>query len=154
MNKTKYGLTPEKLEAQIASVDYLQYGKTGMHCTITLVNGYTVTGESSCIDPTIFNEEIGKGVAYKNAFEKLWFLLGYNEKQRWYEETQLTWVDRARCELADLDEKRNKLYDMIRNWHPDPMTETQFKLIKDQYDAMSAYSLILEERIETNNQEN
>lgn len=104
---TKYGLTIEKLEEQIASVDYATFGETGIHCTITLVNGYTVTGESSCIDPTIFNEDIGKKIAYKNAFDKLWFLLRYNEKQRWYEETQLTTLAEAKTALATTHDIEN-----------------------------------------------
>lgn len=145
---TKYGLTIEKLEGQIASVDYATFGETGIHCTITLGNGYTVTGESSCIDPTIFNEDIGKEIAYKNAFDKLWFLLGYNEKQRWYEETQLTWLDRVRMELANLDGKRSKLDEMIRKGKPSFMSNEQFNLLKEQYDAMADYALILAKRIE------
>lgn len=84
----KYGLTKEKIEGHIASVDYAKYGKTGIHCVITLVNGYTVTGESNIIDPTTYNEDKGKEIAYNNAFNKLAYLVGYLEKQRWYEETQ------------------------------------------------------------------
>lgn len=144
----KYGLTQEKIEGQIASVDYSTFGKTGIHCTITLVNGYTVAGESICIDPTIFNEDIGKEVAYENAFDKLWFLLGYNEKQRWYEETQLTWLDRVHIELANLDEKRSKLEEMIQKGKPSFMSNEQFNLLKEQYDAMTTYALILAKRIE------
>lgn len=85
---SKYSLTKEKIEGHIASVDYAKYGKTGVHCVITLVNGYTVTGESNIVDPTTYNEDKGKEIAYSNAFNKLTYLVGYLEKQRWYEETQ------------------------------------------------------------------
>lgn len=63
---TTYRLTPEVLSNEIADVKYLRFGETGVHCTLTLKNGYTVTGEASCIDPTIFNEEVGK----KNCIRK------------------------------------------------------------------------------------
>lgn len=145
---TKYGLTQEKLEGQIAKTEYSTFGETGIYCVITLVNGLTVTGESSCIDPTIFNKDIGEGIAYKNAFDKLWLVLAYNEKQRWYEETQLTWLDRVRIELANLGDKRSKLDEMIRKGKPSFMSDEQFNLLKEQYDAMAAYALILAKRIE------
>jgi hypothetical protein len=42
-----------------------------------LKNGYTVTGESACVDPANFDEEIGREVAFKDARNKLWPLLGF-----------------------------------------------------------------------------
>lgn len=145
---TQFKLTPQALEAQIAKVDYQRFGDTGTLCVITLVNGYTVTGESGCIDPAIFDEEMGKKVAYENAFNKLWQILGYGVKQKWYEATQLTWLDRVRAELADLDEKRSKLDAMLQKGKPEVISQEQWDLMQKQYDAMAEYSLILAERIE------
>lgn len=51
----KYGLTPDFLKSQIIDVTYNRFGETGVQCVLTLTNGYTVTGESSCIDPDIFD---------------------------------------------------------------------------------------------------
>lgn len=145
---TQFKLTPQALEAQIAKVDYQRFGDTGTLCVITLVNGYTVAGESGCIDPIIFNEDIGKEIAYENAFNKLWQILGYGVKQKWYEATQLTWLDRVRAELADLDEKRSKLDAMLQKGKPEVISQEQWDLMQKQYDAMAEYSLILAERIE------
>lgn len=145
---TQFKLTPQALEVQIAKVDYQRFGETGTLCVITLINGYTVTGESGCIDPAIFDEEMGRKVAYENAFNKLWQILGYGMKQKWYETTQLTWLDRVRVELADLDEKRSKLDAMLQKGKPEIISQEQWDLMQKQYDAMAEYSLILAERIE------
>ncbi|MCI7480138.1 MAG: Gp49 family protein [[Pasteurella] aerogenes] len=145
---TQFKLTPQALEAQIAKVDYQRFGETGTLCVITLINGYTVTGESGCIDPAIFDEEMGRKVAYENAFNKLWQILGYGVKQKWYEATQLTWLDRVRVELADLDEKRSKLDAMLQKGKPEVISQEQWDLMQKQFDAMAEYSLILAERIE------
>lgn len=144
---SKYGLTKEKIESHIANVEYIRFGKTGTLCVITLCNGYTVTGESGCIDPEIFNEEIGKGIAYDNAFEKLWGILGYVEKQRWYEETQLSWLDRVKQELAELDIKRGKLAALLAGERPAVISETGLEQLKAQDEAMSQYAFILSDRI-------
>ncbi|MEE3700053.1 Gp49 family protein [Mannheimia haemolytica] len=146
---TQYKLTPQDLENQIAKTEYQRFGETGMLAVITLQNGYTVTGESGCIDPAIFNEEIGQKVAYENAFNKLWQILGYGVKQKWYEETQLTWLERVRIELAELYEKRSKLKAMLQKDKPEFVLQIQWDLMHKQYEAMSKYILILAERMKT-----
>lgn len=143
----KYGLTVEKLNAQIARVDYLRFGETGTFCYITLVNGYTVTGESFCIDPSIFNEEMGKKVAYENAFNQLWGILGYVEKERWFNETQRSVKERVACELADLDENRTKLAALLEKDQPAFISDKQWDLLHKQADAMTAYAMTLQERL-------
>lgn len=71
-------VTPDSIKAKIAKVDYLVLpDSTVTLCNITLKNGYSVRGESACVDPRNFNVEIGKGLAYKQAFDKLWPLEGY-----------------------------------------------------------------------------
>ena len=51
-------------------------------CAITLKNGFTVVGDSACIDPENFDHNIGEQVAYNNAFEKIWQLEGYRIKSQ------------------------------------------------------------------------
>lgn len=46
-------------------------------CVLTLQNGFTVTGESSCAAPENYDKEIGQKVARQNAVNKIWPLLGY-----------------------------------------------------------------------------
>lgn len=143
----KYGLSKEKLEGEIANVEYQRVGATVTICVITLVNGYTVTGESGCIDPSIFNEAMGKEIAYANAFDKLWGILGYAEKQRWYEETQLSWKERVAQELYELDEKRTKLAELLNKDKPAFISDKQWELLLKQEEVMSTYGLILQERL-------
>lgn len=149
----KFGLTKENLENQIVSIEYNRFGEVGIQCVLTLNNGYTVTGESGCIDPTIFNEEIGKSIAYENAFDKLWPILGYQEKQRWFIETQTTWVDRLLIERQELDKKLKALTGFIFN--PDgsravrseAVSENQWELMYEQHTAMEQYLRILDQRL-------
>jgi hypothetical protein len=51
-------------------------------CVLTLRNGFTVTGESSCASPENFDAEIGRNIARQNAVQKIWPLMGYALKQK------------------------------------------------------------------------
>ncbi len=82
-------VTKDSIEAKIAKTDYLVLpDSTVTLCNITLKNGYSVRGESACVDPRNFNVEIGKGLAYKQAFDKLWPLEGYLLAEHRYQTTQ------------------------------------------------------------------
>lgn len=82
-------VTPDSIKAKIAKVDYMVLpDSTVTLCNITLKNGYSVRGESACVDPRNFNIEIGKGLAYKQAFDKIWPLEGYNLAERRFQMTQ------------------------------------------------------------------
>lgn len=71
-------VTPDSIKAKIAKVDYMVLpDSTVTLCNITMNNGFSVRGESACVDPRNFNIEIGKGLAYKQAFGKIWPLEGY-----------------------------------------------------------------------------
>ena len=54
-------------------------------CQLTLVNGFTVRGESSTVYIENFDEKIGRDIARRNAVEKIWLLEGYLLAQRRYE---------------------------------------------------------------------
>lgn len=74
-------LTPAILKNLIEREDYSRHeSSTTTVCFLTLKNGFVVTGQSACIDPANFNEEIGRTVAYDDAFDKLWELEGYHQK--------------------------------------------------------------------------
>lgn len=71
------------LKSIVKSVDYYVFPGTQLTvCCMTLINGFTVTGESACASPENFDKEIGEHAAYGNAFNKLWPLEGYLLKQR------------------------------------------------------------------------
>lgn len=71
-------VTKAGIEGRIVRVDYTVLPDTTVTiCSITLNNGFSVRGESACVDPRNFNEEIGRELAYRDAFGKLWAFEGY-----------------------------------------------------------------------------
>jgi hypothetical protein len=71
-------VTPAMMERRIKSVDYFVLpGTTVTICSIALDNGFSVRGESACVDPKNFNQDIGQTIAYDNAFSQLWAFFGF-----------------------------------------------------------------------------
>jgi hypothetical protein len=58
-------------------------------CVLELKNGFTVTGESYCMNPAEFNLEVGKKIAYDNAVEKVRTLVSFQIKERLHQLTAL-----------------------------------------------------------------
>lgn len=91
-------ITPQDVEAVIASETYFTAAegflghawatearaiKPPEHlermtiCVLTLRNGYTIVGTSSCAAPENFNAALGRKIARQNAIQQIWPLLGY-----------------------------------------------------------------------------
>lgn len=51
----------------------------GKQCVVVakLPNGFTIVGESACVDPDIYDEDIGHDLALKDIEKQLWMLEGY-----------------------------------------------------------------------------
>jgi len=80
-------VTKEGMEKRISKVDYIVLpNSTVTLCNITLENGFSIRGESACVDKRNFNVEIGENLAYKQAFNKLWELEGYLLAERKWKE--------------------------------------------------------------------
>ena len=80
-------ITPDDIDNNIINDEYYVFPNTTVTiCLLTLINGFTVTGESACASVENFNEEIGKEIAYSNAKQKIWALEGYLLKDRLYKE--------------------------------------------------------------------
>ncbi len=76
-------LTPGHIDSMIGKVEYHVFGETCLTvCCMTLVNGFTVTGESACASPENFDAEIGEKIALEQARNKIWMLEGYLLKQK------------------------------------------------------------------------
>ena len=76
-------VTPNQLEKVIVSEQYHVFPNTTFtSCLLTLVNGYTVLGESACASPENFNADIGRKIARDNAKNKIWALEGYLLRDR------------------------------------------------------------------------
>src|SRR5690606_13892602 len=67
----------------IKKVEYtvLQDGRTTV-ALLTLDNGFTVRGESSCLDIKDFNQEVGQDIALKVATSKVWAFLTFRLADR------------------------------------------------------------------------
>ena len=71
-------LTPEYIDSIIVEVDYHVFDNSClMVCCMTLLNGFTVSGESACASPENFDADIGQKIAFANARDKIWMLEGY-----------------------------------------------------------------------------
>lgn len=73
--KTK--VTVEDVQAAIKEETYtvLPNGRTTV-CQLTLHNGFTVEGMSSCVDINNFNASLGEQLAKEKALDQVWMLLG------------------------------------------------------------------------------
>lgn len=89
MNK----VTDESIKAKIREVSYQKLSPKITHCIITMSNGFQVTGESACVDPANYNQEIGERIAYENAFDKIWPLEGYLLQEKLHKEDDFVFPD-------------------------------------------------------------
>mgnify|MGYP000688715865 CR=1 FL=1 len=82
-------VTQQSIEARILATTFFGLADTTVTiCSITMVNGFSVRGESACVDPANFDIEIGRQLAYRDAFSKLWRLEGYLLAERRFAEGQ------------------------------------------------------------------
>lgn len=75
-------VTYQQVIDNIAGEQYLNPQGMLTICVLTLMNGFTVTGESACADPLIYKEETGRKLARENAINKIWPLMGYELKTK------------------------------------------------------------------------
>lgn len=83
----------QDIKDEIVNVDYVTYksdkGKVLRWCVIELKNGWVATGDpSASASIENDNEERGKEVAYNNAFNEIWPVMGYALAQKRYEQSQ------------------------------------------------------------------
>ena len=79
-------LTPAHIDSTIREIKYYVVPETTTTiCSLVLMNGFVVNGESAAASKENFDAEIGRKVAYENAREQIWKLEGYLLKQKLYE---------------------------------------------------------------------
>lgn len=82
-------ITAATIEDQIKATEYYVWpGTTLTLALIKLENGFNVLGKSACIDPDNFDAEMGRRLARKDAFEKIWPLEAYLLVEAKYQEKQ------------------------------------------------------------------
>ena len=172
------GLTAPRLCP--ADIDDKIIGKTftklpsgkAMICEITLANGFTVRGESACVSPANFDQEIGEKISFKNARDKVWQLEGYLLQEQYpastvepsgmtigrtgipvrpinpttgveYEDYQVRVIE----ERDQLNSKLEKLKKFLCSSQIDTLPPASSSLLFRQRPLMSGYLAILNERI-------
>jgi len=71
-------ITIDYIHSRIQKTEFIILpGTTTTICNIILDNGYSVRGESACVDVANFNTDIGETYAHQDAIKKLWPLFGF-----------------------------------------------------------------------------
>jgi len=119
-------------------------------CIIVVKNGFTFVGQSACASPENFDPEIGKKIAYDDAFNQIWIPMGYMLKQHLYESAnsvppqETTWQDRLKSEAVELSAKIEKLKNAIEG---DTIQGIDKTLLIQQKSVMLEYLEILTDRM-------
>lgn len=77
MNK----VTQEQVNANMQDVIVRtldDFGKPTTYVTVRMLNGFTLRESTTCVDPSNYDEEIGKSICLKRIEDQIWFLLGYS----------------------------------------------------------------------------
>lgn len=116
-------------------------------CVIVLNNGYTVTGQSACADPSNYNEDIGNRLAFEDAKKKIWALMGYHLKQEIYLNNDGSFVGRMEREANELGDKLGKLDLFIEGITFQELPDQEKERLTAQRKAMAEYHQILKQRL-------
>lgn len=145
----KYYVTAEQVQGEIASVDYFssenKTGSSAVVCAIATVTGFTVLGHSHAKSEALSAKEDAKDKAYEKALEQLEMYLTFENRKKWYYETQTTPQERVAAELADLDAKREKLEAYLAKIGVDDTPHND--LLHKQAEQMASYAITLQERL-------
>lgn len=76
-------VTIDQIEAAIKDVTYTVLpDECTTVCQVTLKNGFTVSGQSACVDKRSFNKQLGEEYAFERAKQECWKFLGYELKSK------------------------------------------------------------------------
>ena len=143
-------VTLDALKENIAKEDFHVFpGSQLTVCVLTLQNGFTVTGESACADPAMFNAEIGQKIARENAERKIWPLMGYALKEEMMKEVPSgDFRERVKQEANELLDKITKLSAFIAFASQfDRLSVAEQNDLREQHVAMTEYYGVLMRRI-------
>lgn len=70
-------VTPDYIKSRLGVPIFTRFSETVTICHLCVDNGFSVRGESACVSPENYNQEIGEKIAYENAFRQLWPLFGF-----------------------------------------------------------------------------
>ncbi|SHF13641.1 Phage protein (N4 Gp49/phage Sf6 gene 66) family protein [Tissierella praeacuta DSM 18095] len=79
MEKTKT-VTKEQIDEILSKSQFKEFHRIfDKQCVVValLPNGFTIVGESACVDPNNYDETIGYDLAVRDIEKQLWMLEGY-----------------------------------------------------------------------------
>lgn len=78
MWEKQLNVTKEYIDSLITQHSFHRIPDTTLTiCVITMKNGFHLVGHSACVSAEMFDEGIGKTIAYDNAYRQAWALEGY-----------------------------------------------------------------------------
>lgn len=127
----------------------VEFDKPCTYVTVRMKNGFTLRESTTCVDPSNYNEEIGKKICLEKIEDKVWFLLGYALQDK--HPVNQTFKDRLHIEQQDLAENLQKLCLFVDTPKFEEVIkdEHQRDLLLKQRDYMSEYLNILTQRIKS-----
>lgn len=146
-------VTKDALLANIKKADFYVHHESCLTiCILTLMNGFTVTGQSACADPANFKVDIGERLAREDAEKKIWAFMGYMLKEELYRKDLTNhpnaFLQRMKIEQDELKEKINKLNLFIEgNVQFNELDDANQQLLMMQRAAMRDYETTLAQRI-------
>ena len=127
----------------IAKTEYHNVSPRMILCTVTVKCGFVFTGMSSCLDDKIFDETIGKQIAYENAIESMWQCYGFYKMKTEGGDFKYRLLN----EYDDLRERTDKLEKFLNSSGSNVLPSEQIELLTEQLVVMKHYCTILENRI-------
>lgn len=79
-------VTDAGITAKIAKYDYLYYDTITI-CIITMLNGFRFIGHSVPVHSANYDAQVGRQIAYDNAFQQIWTHEGYLLKEQLFNGT-------------------------------------------------------------------
>lgn len=70
-------MNKQDVEERILVTEYTKLGEKTTICLITLDNGFEIVGTSSCVNPDMYNKQLGEKYAYEQAVSKAIEFLAY-----------------------------------------------------------------------------
>lgn len=125
-----------------------EFDKPVTYVTVRMKNGFTLRESTTCVDPTNYDEEVGKQICLEKIEDKIWFLLGYALQDKVYKESNSTFKSRMIEEYKQLGDRLGKLNTALnKDGFKEKVGEKQYNLMCVQDRAMTEYWNILRDRM-------
>lgn len=112
-------VTQEQIDSIVAQASFeVMHRIHGKQCIVVakLPNGFTVVGESACVDSTNYDEQIGFDLAVKQIKNRLWELEGYVLQNMLHlEDLAIDFAEQVK--LCDFHDKHDHKLEMNQGYH-------------------------------------